>query len=403
MGSNKTVVFKGVVHNGSVFAEKGNRYMNLTVPFRDIRDTVAIEQYNSANGRGIQRAGIVPHQKKLAKAMQTNNYTASAFTAMVRPAQQKSIVINSDGTTTIELERGKDTLLSLDGSQRTASLTKLYEAAEDEATKERILSTPIPLILLVDGNPAEAFLNANSGAAVARLHSTILKSKGHLTTGGLGHLTGEAIALGKFLATDKDGPFHNLIRLDTRGNQPLPLTTLMSPGGSDRATSLIGLAQIGQKAKFERKTLSEFATKFYMYMQENYPDTISEGRPLSAPNVGTKGSATMFIGMANLLAYAAWKDGGEATEEIVSRLAEAALAVFGDNKITGSYPSSYKRQMMGAIAVEFFDNLEEPKHEGVPIGLVKLIGAGALNLSKLKKDDMEAIENGIEEEVEAAD
>ena len=382
---NEVVTISGHVYDSAILGNKGQRYMNVTLPFRDIKDIVTIEQYNASTGRGVQRGALNAHQNKLAKAMENNSYTPAPFTAMLRSSAAKSLVVDNKGFANIEFIRGKDSLVSLDGSQRNGSLQKLLDSSEDETAKESVLNMPIPLIVLLDGSAKEHFLNANSGKAIDTLQTMVMKAKGHIgQKKGMGDVMAEAVNMASLMNKDKNSPFYNLIRMDVQSNQAIKATTLMSTGSSDIGTSLVGLAKITAKSKVEREVACGYVTSIFDAFSAAHPTLIEHDRPLAAPNVGSKGAATMWIGLGNLLAYAAYT-AEECTDEMVGLLVSCAYDQFKGEKIQGSFTSAYKREKSGAIAKEFFAGSEEDNHEGVPLGLVTLLSASTFGLSKYKK------------------
>ena len=103
-----------------------------------------------------------------------------------------------------------------------------------------------------------------------------------------------------------DSPFSKLIRFDSPNDRAvgkLPVTTLAARGSSDLATSLVGLAKVaGENAEPER--LASTMTAAVQAVKDQFASLLEEGMPLALPeNDGTKGSATMLVGLGVCLAF----------------------------------------------------------------------------------------------------
>src|SRR5262249_3616662 len=146
-----------------------------------------------------------------------------------------------------------------------------------------------------------------------------------------------------------------LIRFDSRGLTALPVSTLCAKGASDLGTSLVGLAKVGlaSGAAWDAERLAGCVVAAYQGLQKQAPQLLEEGKALTPGAIGTRGSATMLIGLGICLAYRTMLLGRDKPDELLTGMVDTAKGTF-DEKVNGGFSGPMKRQLLGWFARLFF-------------------------------------------------
>lgn len=396
--------------------EAKREYVNLQTTYGEARRLFKSDPYSALSGKGEQRGVVVNHAKMLRREMEGGTFTPTSFHVGVRKNQTKNVkfeehegvryaTLTVDMLDTIPLTNGGHRFQALAWIREDAELAikeaKAVEAkaktdeekaeaakivAEAEAYLDLVDSQPIEAILLLNGNTQDDFINLQRGKAVDQSHMLSLKiargvasDKPHLKM---------ASNIAKVLNGLQGSPFYRQIRFDSRGMAPLPLSTLCPKGASDLATSLSGLAKVGLSFGKEKNAewLAGVIESTYKLLAEKAPTLVEQGKVLTPPPNGTKGSATLLIGIAVAAAYRMCIQNEERmSDRTKAALVEAAKETL-DNDVNGNFSGPAKRKLIGAFTVEFFGDLSAvEKHEDVPTGLLKLLSPSAYGVSPLPK------------------
>ncbi len=373
---------RGEVHNFN-----SRKYMVVTVPFETAKNIFRTDVFSALTQTGEQRAVFGAHSRKIRKAMQSGNYTPAAFTVGIRDSHKEGLsfadveVDEGDGPrnyteATLELAEG-DYLPLVDGGHRTDALNEIGEAAA---------KLPVTTLVLLDGNTALDFLNLQSGRTVDRAHMLSLNVARNSNTKDH-EVVKLALEAGRILATNTESPFYNVVKFDSTGLTGIPISTLASKGASDIGTSLVGGARIARFVEKDAAWLAACIIKVYKTLKEKSPDLFATGRVLTPPPYGTRGSATMFVGLGNMLAYRlAAQKSAVPTEKDLQVLVDAAEQTC-DKVVKGNFAGPVKRNVLGDFADKFFADVVDvdKTHEGVPLELVNLLSTSTFGVSKLEK------------------
>lgn len=389
------LTLRGQVHNWAING-KTRAFSTLTLPFSQTRQFFKVTPYNALTGRGEQRTVIETHAKKLRSAMEEGDYTPTPFAVGLRKKHHESLKIDGNN---FELTVKSDNPLSLtDGQHREEALVRrLTELAEqlksaaDDAEKQEIQTKideinnlPISVILHLDGDTQADFVKLQEGRPVDKSMIFSMKIRNRVLDGPEYLL---AFETAKLLNTNPESPFHNLIKFDSRSIAPLPLTTVCAKSVSDQGTSLIGLAKIGLTTDpaMSAEGLANVVVTTFKALQNSAPAMLEMGKVLAfVGGGGSKGSATMLVGVAVCLAYEMLQHGQtEPSDELINRFIKSVKHTM-DVVISGGFSSQQKRTYLANFARDFFKGTKE-NHEGVPVGLIKTISASAFGVSALPK------------------
>jgi hypothetical protein len=353
------------------------RFLNVTLPYAEARTLLRAETFSSATGKGEQRSLLPSHVNYLGREFQAGNLTPDSISVSLRPKHRKALEVTG-GTARIPLDQG-ETLPLVDGQHRLEMLAKeLKEAQErkDGDAEAAILGTELPVVIHLDGNPKVDFLNLQKGRSVDSAQILVMEVRAKVAKGRNADWLVPALELAKILHEDKTSPFHRLIRFDSLSKSPLPVNSLCARGASDLATSLIGLVKVGGRENLDElahAVIFPFAT-----LREEAPNLLAVGKPLTPPPEGTKGSATMLLGIGTCVAY---RLANSAEDDAVGLAVKAAKEVF-DVSVNGNLSGPRKRYLMREFAEAFFSNWAGEKVEGVPEGLIKALSPSAFGVAK---------------------
>jgi hypothetical protein len=376
----------GPVHTWSVLPDgkDARRYLSLTLLFRDARRAFKPDQYNALTGKGEQRGEVATQIRALKKAILGVEFTPTPIAVGVRPRHLK--LLNEQGSkATLEVDPG-DPLPLTDGQQRLAALGQIYDEAEkggDHELAERVADLPISLLVHLDGDTQLDFVRLQLGKSVDAAHLASLRVQKRLVPEKDREVMNLAQEVAKWLNTDPDSPMYRLVRFDSMGCSPLPVTTICAKGASDLGSSLVGLAKVAISAAV--KDPQEISGYFYdavAALKNHHPELLQQGTPFTPPPDGGKGQATALIGLATLLVYRLTAPDAVKKEKAEVELAKAAHMFKGYG---GGMSAQGKRSLMGQIAAEYLTEVEGEKHQGLPVDLLRTLSASAYGVSPLPK------------------
>jgi hypothetical protein len=379
----------------------GNERLHGTVqnlPYCEAKEYIMAVRFNGQTGKGQQRELVEAHVNRLKKEMVAGNYTPTNVSAACSKEHRESLKLNGDGT--FELPVNSDNpLLHTDGGHRFEALKRLIEELEQKSQKadgeekerlsrwlEQARNVPLTVTVYFDGDAAWDFIRLQKGRAVDSTHLLSLKVHQKMLNDKAVH-TGFQVA--RLLHKQEGSPIHHQVRFDSRGELPLPVSTVCSSGSSDIGTSLVGLARVGlmgEKAK-EAVWLAGTVTAAFKALQKDAPILLADGKVLTPLSEGgTKGSTTMLIGVGVVLAYRLSVLGHEApTEEDLSRLVESAKYAL-DETVAGNFSGPTKRRLLGVFARHYLTDLPGEKHDGFPVGLLRTLSASAFGAGPLPRE-----------------
>jgi len=381
------------------------RFAQVVTTYAIAKELYQARRYNALTGKGEQRQNMEPHARKLAVAMWDGVYTPTPISVGLSKKHRESLVFSKDNRSfTLEVN-SEDPLPLTDGDHRLAGIHKLYKEAKEnlkrsktdedkkkyDAAVKAIESLPISATLHIDGDTQWDFVNLQQGRPVDRAHMLSLNIQQKRYDDPSYKL---AFETAKTLAKDEESPYFGQIRFDSRGIAPLPLSTLVAKGSSDIGTSLLGLARVGETLKAE--DLASAITTVYKALKKSAPAVLESGKPLTTiANGGTKGSATMLIGVATCYVFAG-------RPKDLTPLIEAAQELNED--LAGNFSGPTKRAYLRKFAQAYFkkkDNL----HEGIPTELVEKLSASTFAITRLPQasaDDTEEPEQPESQEPAAS-
>jgi hypothetical protein len=405
MSTKNTQTLTGPVLTWCLFNHV-RKFSNITLTYAQLKQWAKATAYNAETGKGEQRHSKDSHVKKLRKAMEDGEYTPTSFALGLRPKHRKSLTIDDKKQTfTLEFDPNErdGRLVNTDGNHRLtvlegveASWRKSLAETEDKEQKdiiegwlENLNNLPIPVILHLDGDPQTDFTRLQLGLSVDSTHMLSLRGR----KGELGDEVKSALGIAVELNNCENGPFEGLIRLDSKpvpsGSvlKPIPLSTLCARGASDLATSLVGLARIGNSFGMDAEGLSLMVGEAYGLLCDHAKDLQKQGKILQPPKMGgTKGSATLYVGLGLLLAYRTGYLGKKEPEkDDRDRLVEIARQTL-DEEVDGDFSAQRKRALMAEFAREFLSDLEDDFHEGLPKNLLLELSASAFGVKELPKE-----------------
>src|SRR5579883_3385856 len=287
----------GKVRVWDVNPEFPREFIEVTLPYGVARRVVKAEPFRATTGRGEQREVAPAHAKRLAGAMEDGTYTPTPIAVGLRPRHRKGLAVK-DGVATLTLADG-DHLPSLDGNHRMTGLEELRAAADkagDRVFVDRVDRQPVTVVVHLNGDTQQDFVRLQAGRAVDAAHMLSMRVRHGLLGGARQGPAEAAVEAARALNDTNGSPFQKQVRFDSCGLYPIPITTLCAAGSSDQATSLVGLAKVCKGLPAAK--MAAFVTEVVRALREDAPELVAGGMPLTPPPDGTKGSATMLIGVA---------------------------------------------------------------------------------------------------------
>lgn len=391
------VTLDGTFHVWRLVGQE-RRYADVHLPYREAIELVIPVTYNAVTGKGEQRDVQKSHVRKLRGEIEDGNYTPTQMTASVRRAQLKGLRLNKDQTYLLEVD-SQDPLAQTDGSHRFAAMQDIVKnlravlagkiTAENKKMMQKrldaMLELQIGIRIFFDGDPQRDFINLQSGRPADRSHMVSLRVRKGMTD----EVYKKAYDIAQMLDQANNSPFKDAIRFDSKDNRQspvhrIPVSTFLAKAGSDLGTSLIGLVRAVPEGTPPFLTFS--VVRGYESIAERNPALLEHSKPLTAVgNGGTKGSATMILGLGVCLAYRLSKAGRSvANDDDSTRLTAAAGRHLGGT-MEGGFAGPMKRTMIGAFARDFLGDMDEEFHDGIPLPLLKLLAPSAYDAASLPK------------------
>jgi hypothetical protein len=366
--------------------DKKRKYFVLTLPFRIAYRYFVPKLYNVLSGDGEQRALIESHVRALRKEIAEGNLTPTAVSATIATAGR---FISFVGDTKINLLiQVGHTIPLTDGQHRFASL-KTFLDDSDPKVVEDILSSDITIIINIEGDSKKDFLNLQKGRPVDKSHVHSLSvNSGYLPEKYKDGLT-IAYEISKSLHNDKNSPFFNQLKFDSSASSGIPISTLNSKASSDIGTSLVGAAKILGLAEKNEQWYSNIVNLTFGQLKSTAPELLLIGARLCPPPTGSKGAATMIIGLSNLMAYRLHMIKQDQFDEAsLIALTNAAKETLS-GAVDGNYAGNVKRALLGSFAEKFFADIlpDEENHKGIPKELCNLFSPSTFNVCPLPKED----------------
>lgn len=379
-------------------------YGDVHLTFGEAIEYILPVRYNALTGRGEQRVIHEGHGKTLRKAMREGTYTPTQLSAGLRPNHRSGLKVDvKNGTFTLEVD-SEDPIPQTDGGHRYHAIEcevketrKAIEACQDDAMRKELegiltslLALPLGFRIYFDGDLKSDFIALQSGRSVDPAHLYSLKIQQKVLSAPEFKISFEVC---RHLNKHTRSPFHNLLRFDSASAanalvRQMPISTLSAKGSSDLSTSTIGLARIAlaRKSDIKPEALSDFVVASYEAIHKGHFSALEEGKVLTPPRFsGTKGSATMLVGVGLCLAYRCLSRENHAiTDDDLELVVECVKALL-DRPVEGNLSGQVKRQLMGTYAEAFLDDLDEEKHDGLPIGLLEVLSPSAFNAASLPK------------------
>jgi hypothetical protein len=396
---------QGEIHTWEVDEGGGKReYIVVTEPYGRARTLFKSDPYSAATGKGEQRAVVESHARKLRREMEAGKFTVSTYTVGLRPWHAKALTYQGEGASrhAVLVVEEQDSLPMLDGGHRFDAIRQIREEAEKSLKKaaegeekekarrrlERVDALPITTTVLLDGDPQTDFLNLQKGKAVDAAHMFSLKVSRNTDPADKNAAALKlAFNVAKLLHTNKDCDFYKQVRFDSKGFAPYPVSSLCSKGSSDLGTSLLGLARVGlaRGKAGSPEWLAYAVVGSAKALHESAPELLGPDRVLTPPPDGTRGAASLLIGLGVAMAYRmSLEDSALPTPRDLAQLVAAARKTL-DREVKGNFSGPAKRGLFGSFVCDFFRDLDVPKHEGIPLGLISILSASAFGVSPLPK------------------
>lgn len=405
----------GPVHNWKLDG-KERRYTVITLPYAEARQVIKPKTYSALSGQGEQRELSKAHARALRRAIESGEYTPAAFGVGLRNAHRDNLEFQKDGS--VVVIPVETPLASTDGNHRMNALALLredvareWDAAEKNGDAESAsrLSTllgeiddlPITFIVQLDGNVQRDFVNLQLGKTMDRSHLQSIAIQTKMVSKKDYPLLKSAFTVAKALHGRQDSHLYNLVKFDSKSMAPIPVSSLLVKG-ADVACSLYGLAKVAHAGeKKDEAWMADVVAITYDTLKERTPGLLGDGMVLEPPPQGSRGGASLLVGIATVVAYRAkFLNNGEITKDDLTKLVSAACDVF-DVPRDGNTSSQRKRALLGEFAGVFFSDVETKKHEGVPLGLFVILTASALGRSapgKTLSDDEDFVPPELERE-----
>jgi len=383
--------------NSLKYSHLGDRkFISTQIRFGDLRKIAEINIYDSIKNEGEQRAGISGHIKSLKKAFVDGTFTPANMTISLYEQQQKYLDFTEE-TISLDLKKmGK--LAIVDGGQRFRALIELRDEAITAQNKNREKmwdDVVFPLTILLDGNPKEDFVRLQMGKNIDASHLIMVKTQTNLFDSEHKDLYGKAISLAKLLDNDNTNCFSDSIRFDTKQiKKSIPISSLLPSGKSELCFSLLGSVRLLREFESDVETFSKKFIRYYEVIEMGFPRLVMSKGLLCPPPDGSKGGATLLIGIMNLFSFYEKYLKKKVTKEVIQPHV-SILEISGQ----GNFSNPMKRQIMGDFAKSIFKDtvtitedlnmLPYRMYEGVPLPLVELLGPSTFNLPPFPKKPKE--------------
>ena len=354
--------------------KKKRRFLCLVLPIQQILKLFSLDHFNGLTGKGEQRPLVDAHAKMLSKEFLNDNFTPSSLTAGLRKSQlDKLVITKKEGHPWAKLTLDDDEYLPMtDGGHRTTVCKQLAEMGNEAA-----FLLPFIVCVNLDGSLKEDFVNLQRGKAVAPTHILAMRVLSDNLPEKDATFLKAAYETAKLLHTDPKSVFEKMIKFDMCGLPGLPLATICPKSASELATSLVGTARIALKAgttPLNPEWMASTINRAIASLRKLAPELLAPGQLLCPPPEGGKGSATMLVGVANMLAFKTLSSGStKHSEESLVQLATAAQENLAGG-IRGNLSSPCKRNLIWQFAKAYFaEDYDQRLHDGIPVALLNIL------------------------------
>lgn len=371
------------------------RYTTMSMKYKDVKKYFKPRIFEMTTGTGEQRQNAISHVNRLAGDMVDGLYSPDTWHSAVPDELFGSQVEMDDDKNTVTIDLKEDSPLPLvNGFHRESALAKL---AKGENTGIGIDDQPIELLIYLDGEPKQHFLNLQKAKAVDKSH---LMSLSRNIPETMSDVVKTAYDLAKLLNENQDSPFYHQVRF-VAGKLLMPVNTICSHSSGELICSLVGTAKLAESLGKTKEEACEAFCKWWKYLSSEYNTAFSEGKLLAPPHKnGSKGSATLIVGLINLLI---WYDWNESDEQEIQDAIENSLVLLNE-KVNHNLSAPHKRLHMQHFAVKLFENyLEKKRGEleaagelekfdkvhwfNVPRSIVTTLSCGCFALRAIKKGE----------------
>lgn len=345
-------------------------------------------QYDAKTGKGVQRKLIDKWVKKIKGDMSKGKYSPTIAYATIEQIHHDLNIVKIHHRK-VKFTGDINHPVSLTDSQHRFAAMELIRA---ESTKMQWLIDAQPIIIQVNLNtdPVEDFLNYQKGRPTDKTHVLSMKITKGMVEDNKKQIYQDALSIAECLNNDPKSPFHNNIMLETGGTGRIPLKSIMGENASDLSTSLLAGGRLIQLTKCSVEDITQAIINAYDLLVKNSPHLFEQDKLLCLPakGKGTKGAATILVGIGCLAIYAQYLFGHEdffENDDDVAEFLDCCEEVFERNA-NNNLSGPAKRQIMGEFARALFKNsLDDICWDGIPKELLTLIGTSAYNAKAMPK------------------
>lgn len=362
------------------------RFTVIQTTFGKARKYFKPIQFDVKTGVGVQRRLIDKWVNRLKNEMSKGKYTPCPAHATIEKIHFDKKIIQIHHRK-IKITGSLEHPISLTDSQhRFAALEKLRN--ENFRLKDKVDQLPVVIQVSLNTDPVQDFINLQKGRPTDKTHVLSMKITKGLVEGNKENIYKNALKIADLLNTIKESPFYNQIKMETNSVGCIPLSSLIAENPSDISTSLLAAGRILQLTNRSPESIAQTIVDTHHMMMKNSPELFEEHKLLCLPPKGTKGAATIIVGISCLVSYAEHHFGTSdffADDDRVEHFLECCEEIFkrnANNNLSG--PS--KRQIMGEFAKALYQEIpDEICHEGIPKELLTLLATSAYNVSALPK------------------
>jgi hypothetical protein len=393
-----TVELRGVVREWSLGPVK-RKYITVETTYGEARELFGHKDYPAKARPGEGRYISSPHVSRLRQAMEAGTFTPTSCSAGLGPGHAAGLRFEDSGRGReavldvaegdhLPLTNGRHRFDTLEGFRRDAEKAlaearTAEEKAQAQALLDRVDAQPITVLVHLDGDTGLDTVNLQLGRRADSIHKLSVAAR-------LAPESPLALALqaARLLHTDDRSPLYRCVRFAASSMAPLPVTALCPERPCDLGTSLVGLAKVGQAAPRPKDAawMAQVVIAVYQALLEKAPRLLDADGVLAPLPEGTRGSATMMVGLGMALAYRLLVTGGDApTPHDLDRLVEAARETL-DYSAHGDLSADVRRALLAEFVRVFFADLPDlERDDGLPRGLLKILGRAAFRDRRLKK------------------
>ncbi len=339
--------------------------------------------YNEETGEGDQRFTKKSWVNTLKNAVINKTYSPDTFKACVTThnvkIQGKIAEINIPEDNPLKL---------LNGNHRATGLLEL--AGESPRQYRLINNLPATVIILLEEKKFD-FIASNSSLPIDPTHLATLR----ITAGLMGkqqNVLEKASQIIRVLHDTPHSPVYNQVRFSAnQADKKISMKGLLGMG-SDQACSAFGSAKIANGVQQTPNWMADVITRAHVLIKgsPSISSLLNKGKVLSPPPQGKIGGASLLIGLGNMLAYRAVMQFRDKLTPVDEKAFIMAVQSTLDEDTKGDLSGPRKRRLLRDFAEVFFeDGLARSEvvggHQGIPIPLVVLFGAGAFDVDPLPK------------------